>query len=913
MDQDAQAQMEAIEAKLRSLELLRDELGAELVEQKQAILRQERARLEAQVGAVFAGPVNAQGDVVGGDKTVIQAETVHVYQDGKLARIPLKRDAALRRYLDNLIDSHQHLRLQGIRAGSQPLSVALEKVYVSLTVLDRQTVEASKTSRKMGAGKAALEEEMVMHGGALTVAAALKNYVCLVIIGDPGCGKTTLLSYLALTYARNLRDGEELVHRRLQLDEAGCLPVLLPLRDLGRHLREAYPDSSKDGPSLLLEYLRAYYAAQSIDLPEDFFAQPLEAGRAVILLDGMDEVAEKGLRQRVARLIEKFVVRYPGNRFVVTSREVGYKGAARLGVQFGLAKVRDFSPAEVRQFVFDWTRVVETTLAGRASADILRQADEQAGRLLAAVEGNPRIADLAVNPLLLTVVALVHRYRGQLPERRSELYEEAVEVLLGRWDEAKGLQGETVLAGRDLDAGDRRSLLEPVAFWMHEKRRREIERDELRELLLPSFCSLWNNDRLAAEKALESFLHLIAERSGLLVERGVGVFSFAHLTFQEYLAARALADRLEALDFTRAHLADPWWREVLLLQSGYLSTQGKRRVSELIRAIMDAGRQDEPEPHHHLLLAAECLFDVGEVRVEGDLLSEVRRRLKVEAEQPFKKGDRAQILGKLAAINALERIDRGQFTPRFWKPPWGEPEWVTIPAGEFWMGGEKYDDEKPLHKLSLPTYQIARTPVTNAQYALYVADCQAQLPAHWRGGQIPKGLENHPVVNVSWKDALAYCRWLSEKIGREVMLPSEAEWEKAARGGLDRREYPWGDDWEELRCNSSELGLQGTSPVGLFLRGASPYGVLDLSGNVWEWTRSLQRDYPYVPEDGREDLAASGARVLRGDSFGDNARLARCAYRLWSDLLGGGVRVGFRAVVRSPLPLDSGNSGSLGL
>ncbi|MCP4372081.1 MAG: signal transduction protein, partial [Deltaproteobacteria bacterium] len=190
---------------------------------------------------------------------------------------------------------------------------------------------------------------------------------------------------------------------------------------------------------LLRNYLREYYTAQDIPLPKDFFEAPLNEGRAVVLLDGMDEVAEKGLRQRVARLVEKFAVRYPRNRYVVTSREVGYEGAARIGAEFGLAQVRDFSPAEVRRFVRDWTQAVETTLAGRASPDILRLAREQAERLIQAIERNVRVSELAVNPLLLTVIALVHRYRAQLPERRSELYEEAVEVLLGRWDEAKGL------------------------------------------------------------------------------------------------------------------------------------------------------------------------------------------------------------------------------------------------------------------------------------------------------------------------------------------------------------------------------------------------------------------------------------------------------------------------------------------
>jgi formylglycine-generating enzyme required for sulfatase activity len=887
----------------QELKEIKQELAAQVVGSRAyKALERDKAEIEAQLigaGAIAQGPGalavgaqgigiggNAQGDVLGPGATKVEQ---HFYGGKNVKPLPLPE--ALQRYLDNMIATHQHLRLQGIRAGSQPLSVLLEKVYVSLTALDKRT----------GGSRAEI------HGdtGTLTIGAALQSYPRLVIIGDPGSGKTTLLSYLALTYARTLRDHIDLVKDRLGLSETENLPILLPLRDLGRHLLEKHPNPGKDGPALLLDYLLEYYQSQEIDLPADFFSVYLEKGKATLLLDGMDEVADPSLRQRVARLIEKFSERYPKCRFIVTSREVGYEGAARIGAQFGLAKVRDFSPAEVRQFVRDWTRVVEVTLAQSDAPEVLRLADAQSEKLIQAIDTNPRVADLAVNPLLLTVIALVHRYRAQLPERRSELYEEVVEVLLGHWDEAKGLEQNVEVAGVKMDSGDRRSLLEPVAFWMHERNQREIELDDLRFLLLPAFKSMTGSDDGQAVKALDDFLRVVNERSGLLIEHGIGMYGFAHLTFQEYLAARALADRKDALDFTLKHLTDAWWREVILLQAGYLSTQGKRRVSELIGMLMNADPKTEPEPHHHLLLAAECLFDVGAARVEGDLLGEARKRLKKQADAPFKKGDKASVLAKITASNALARLESGQVLAHFWKPPYGEPEWITIPAGEFWMGGEDEYDGKPIHKVSLPEYQIARVPVTNAQYAFYVQDVKARPPEHWRGGSVPSGLENHPVVNVTWHEAVAYCKWLGEKIQKAVSLPSEVEWEKAARGSNDKRGYPWGDDWRELHCNSDELGLNDTTPVGLFLNGASPYGLLDMSGNVWEWTRSIWSDkfkYPYQLNDGREELQSTDTRVLRGGAFLNLSGDARCSYR-FRGLPGYWFRSrGFRVVVSPVLP-----------
>lgn len=160
-------------------------------------------------------------------------------------------------------------------------------------------------------------------------------------------------------------------------------------------------------------------------------------------------------------------------------------------------------------------------------------------------------------------------------------------------------------------------------------------------------------------------------------------------------------------------------------------------------------------------------------------------------------------------------------------------------------------------------------------------------------------------MDVSWHDALAYCRWLSQVTGKAVTLPSEAEWEKAARGDRDRREYPWGDNFDATRCNCSELGVGDTTPVGIFSNGGSPYGCLDMAGNVWEWTRSLYKVYPYNPVDGREELGASDdeGRVVRGGSFYNLDSNVRCAARVRYDP-GSWIRYyGFR-VVASPSTSD---------
>jgi formylglycine-generating enzyme required for sulfatase activity len=243
-----------------------------------------------------------------------------------------------------------------------------------------------------------------------------------------------------------------------------------------------------------------------------------------------------------------------------------------------------------------------------------------------------------------------------------------------------------------------------------------------------------------------------------------------------------------------------------------------------------------------------------------------------------------------------------------------EPELILIPAGEFLMGSDPKkdedarDNEKPQHTLYLPDYYLAKTPVTNAQYAAFVEASGHGRPRHWEGRKPPSGKEDHPVVYVSWRDAVDYCNWLAEVTGKAYRLPSEAEWEKAARG-TDGRIYPWGNGRDPKRCNSWEGGRQETTPVGAYSQGASPYGLLDMVGNVWEWTQTLwgkERDkpdfkYPYKPDDGRENLKAGNdvRRVFRGGSWRSLQRDARCASRGTNIPVGLYVGVGFRVCVAS--------------
>jgi formylglycine-generating enzyme required for sulfatase activity len=208
---------------------------------------------------------------------------------------------------------------------------------------------------------------------------------------------------------------------------------------------------------------------------------------------------------------------------------------------------------------------------------------------------------------------------------------------------------------------------------------------------------------------------------------------------------------------------------------------------------------------------------------------------------------------------------------------------VWVSPGPFLMGSDNDTDpqardrELPQHEVTLPGYWIGRYPVTVAKFRDFVEE--SGYDADERS---LKDSDDHPVRYVNWRDALAYCRWLSERTDLPVILPSEAEWEKAARG-TDGQIYPWGDRAPTADLCNFGNNIGDPTPVGNYSpEGDSPYECADMAGNVWEWTRSLYKDYPYDSEDGREDLeAASGRRVVRGGAFNGNSRRVRCACRAY--------------------------------
>jgi formylglycine-generating enzyme required for sulfatase activity len=564
-------------------------------------------------------------------------------------------------------------------------------------------------------------------------------------------------------------------------------------------------------------------------------------------------------------------------------------------------------------------------------------------------------------PLMVWTAALIHYAERELPEQRAELYQAYVDVLLGaRLQEEEGAEAAQALRDARWPADERRLYLTYAAFKTHEGAAQEerAERDALavvdettlvREILAPFMAEMMMLEgtprqvRLRAEKEARDFLHLMSVRSGLLHAHPEGYTFGDHLTLQEFLAAAYLVENhygQERLDFLEAHVGRSWWREVVLLMAGSLLRQSRQAQQFLLEEL--GNLPGEGDPHAYgLAWAGRALLEIPERRVSwhGGARAKLARRLVgVLRQSP----PQTSVAARLEAGEVLGRLGDPRFAGDL-----NLPEFIPLDGGEFWMGSTEEEvarvieatgkdwakRELPRHRVHVDGFALAKYPTTNAMFARFIEDGGYTNPAwwqdvpeaFWRGdgtvkdwwGDVrsrPRYWEderfsgpNQPVVGVSWYEAVAYCRWLTATLddGHRYRLPTEAEWEYAARGPEGRR-YAWGGSWERGRANTGELNLERTTPVGIFPDGVTPEGLLDLTGNVWEWCADWYDEETYARRAGSlvrnpQGPEQGSSKVLRGGSWYSEPLVVRCASRRGNLPDIHNVNHGFR-VARGSLP-----------
>jgi HEAT repeat protein len=433
----------------------------------------------------------------------------------------------------------------------------------------------------------------------LTLAGLLKQ-PCSVLLGNPGSGKTTITKYV--TYALAVND-----LTRLGMSVRGLVPVLIQVAEYAR----AY---EHDNTLHLTEYIETELAPR----PEfgSYLKQAITKGKCLVILDGLDEVADSRLRMQITNRIQEMVASFSNNRFLVTSRVVGYDFSP-LSDEFKKAHLQDLAPKDQERFVRLWYGAIQSVTGDSSSTD-------EAERLIETLRDKPEIAQIAANPLLLTLIALMHWHARKLPTRRVQVYECATETLVDYWTYERVVR---------VDAEYVKRILAPIAYDIVSKSvSHAIAESDIRTQLINSIVKEGRHDYAEARDMSRQLMRDLSEQIGLFLESGQDtatgepVYTFLHDTFGEYLAALVLAEEMQNGTFKlEQYIHRSMWHEPLLFLAGHLAIHSRPQANILIRHILDFPSPDDDVLQRNVLLASECLAD--DVEIELSLRDEVLEKL----------------------------------------------------------------------------------------------------------------------------------------------------------------------------------------------------------------------------------------------------------------------------------------------
>ncbi len=810
-------------------------------------------------------------------------------------------------YLENLVRETDHVRIGGlVRRARGALNLPIEELYTPLSatlppaalsdslaelLADRDRSTFGETA---GAGPPPGFDAVFGRFGASSRGIALPKLLPgrprLLLEGQPGAGKTTFLRYTACMLARDHLGrpgpgGRSWRQAYLGLDplEPAPVPLLVRLARLASLLTaDDAPKHLGDNRRWLLELLERTSRDNGFGLDRSAFEELLEEGRALLLLDGLDEVADLDLRGRLFGIFRDACESWPGP-IVVASRPLLTQELKELG--FAVATVEPFGKPEIETFIDHWVRLLHPSHGASHPEELpAGPAGNEREALTSAILTRPRVRRMASNPIMLTCLAVVHWNEGELPEGRSRVYGAVIGWLLKSREEQRKAAGFdnlfaeqaflTLALAMSADPRGKRSqadleeaiaAVEPVVARRHPHLDHDGRRAEARRWLLFEGAG-----------------------SGIVEELPGAQLRFWHLTFQEYLAARALAWRETGRDdpekdwwpVISEHLEDAQWREIVDLFPGCLLDEGGvGRVDRLLARVTEVALGAPPgNPDVATGLAARA-------RAAG-LLGRLLRPLTVLDYRPAPEIATTHEACLEEALAIFEAEGAAQV-----------PFEVRLAAAEaLGRAGDPRLEPEVDNLLEIPGtggVRLGRYPVTVFEYHRFwetggYDDRNAWSDEGWRerqerGWEEPGGWAeqldhpSRPVTGVSWYEAEAYCRRLSELRGIDVRLPDDDAWQAAATAKVG--DYPWGPEEPDEERANFERGRDGApTPVGLYPRGRGPAGHDDLAGNVWEWC-SDEVPIEEVPEGLREHYEGEVLRRLRGGGWRDSAESLRSALR----------------------------------
>ncbi len=857
------------------------------------------------------------------DKTDSENKPAEVKNEKKLPE-----QEALRAYLAALIEDFRPLSLAGMdtHSGDTKARLPLEDIYISLNTTEQMEKEKGRKNEKDN------EAELMAQMGReeskpLTALDALLKKRRMVLLGAPGTGKSTFVRYLSLRLAKQLNDPAA-----KPLENWQGKPILPIAISLGR-LAEFLPVNSKTGAAELVEdFIRSMLEADSrMKYFAPYVLQVLQDQGGLVLFDGLDEVANLELRPVVVKSIEAFAEKYgrnPHSRFLATCRILSYQDKRWHLTDWTSYELALLSPAQIKRFIEIWHDLHAALEPARAAIF-----NSKKPRLLSAVQASDprRLYEVARYPIILTMMAIVHASH-ELPDSRARVYEECVKLLLDKWQSSRSIsQGKYEVRSLAEELGiSASSIYEPlyeIAFKAHSGQKAG-KAESAGSLITEGLISGVLHDYLQDHEQEKIFLKYCREANGLLMwsgtitEAGSNVrrseYKFPHLTFEEFLAGRHLkkldTDEIRALfDDT----PDRWREPIKFMGELYCFSEDPNR--DALNGLLEAFSSSFPDHPSQkdwqaLWLAGELLTYYKRVWVkkksvfEDTIVANLRRLVFESPLTPRERADVADILDQLAQPDDLyafiatpDAPTPNLFVSKYLVTNEQYQRFLTAPdfaEQKYWVDFPKFDENSKEMQENWGE--------EGWKFLQENIDKEGKLePRYWRDPRFGINRRYAPVVGVSWYEVSAYCKWLSQNWQTQLeafiphpsslsfRLPLESEWAFAAGGEANDR-FAFGelkDSKKEIMAyaNTSESEIGRTTPVWMYPQGKSPYDIMDMSGNVWEW----QANYKNMKQ---------GYLGLRGGSWLLNGGSARAAFRYYFYVLPNhwDLVIGFRVVALAP-------------
>ena len=834
------------------------------------------------------------------------------------------------KYREGIQNEFRKHIVSGLAQVQKVVTLPLEEIYLELGLIPiSNEADREQELAEMLEMREANRMEHEMRRMDKRVTNALTDESKLVIVGKPGSGKTISLKFIALMLTHGSAGAA-----RLGLD-APYLPVFVRLADYAEKLKT---DSSLALETFLLDYIdRNYPGAKG---QPEFLRLALDKGACLILLDGLDEVGDFGdttlhgntLRTETLKKVQSFTNRRCNdtckNRIVVTSRLEGYHRGDLPGFrEMEISPLR--VPDEVESFLLRWF----TAWLQEADSKLDYEAAQSRAQrnyldgVMHPINQVDSIRRLAMNPLLLTILAIIYETGKRLPNRRVELYETVAKTMIENWRHSQ--TGHVSNIHEKMSANEVYFTLASLAYWLHENKPGGTMSSEEWGKKIHSLLKEAGHEEAELKQLVEHFMRHARQETGLLTERSLGQIGFFHLTLEEYMAAVEIArqDTDMRLSMIEKHWQNPRWQEVILLTAGDLDQRGNKQFLESF--LLNILHLEGDTPGRNALLAGRALADVGARRVKDSIAKDIRDKLKLvmqdadpDTGKPYAIA-RTPIESRAAAADTLDELgytpdDLYEFAPveRDTIPFYFAKHPVTNLQYKRFLDSSDFADEK--HWLDFPKYDEngnlmketwGKEGLDWLQNTLKdedTSDGKVVFPRYWKDPRFGIARRTVPVVGITWYEANAYCKWLTAHCKElpefnslstfhspefAFRLPVENEWILAADGEAKER-FAFGelkDPKKEIVnfANTNESGISRTTPTGMYPLGRTANGIWDMSGNIWEW----QANYKDVK---------NGRLSLRGGSWNVIQYFARVSVRFNYVPDDGDGRYGFRVVLAPP-------------